>query len=145
MSSFGTVSEERFDAVARQWRTALLAHVEDDIADEFGVGVGAVGVAAVEVERGCYLELVISEEGPVECDAVRGHGVWTWKGHWAWGCEDDREGLDCSDGVGVCSRIRGMIYQKSVDMGQWGELALAPFTRTSVNCGVLRCSDLKTL
>lgn len=75
MKSVGAVSEEGFDALAWQGRSGGLAHVLDDLADELSVRVGAVGVFAVEVERGCDLKLVFSEEGAVEGSAVECHGV----------------------------------------------------------------------
>ena len=69
------VAQERLDARARQRGAGHLAHVEDDFADEGGVGVGAVGVAAVEVQGGGGLELVFAEEGVVEGCAVEDHCV----------------------------------------------------------------------
>lgn len=80
------VPQERLDARARQRGPGHLAHVEDDFADEGGVGVGAVGVAAVEVKGGGGLELVFAEEGVVEGCAVEDHcvvGGWLvgiWRG-----------------------------------------------------------------
>ena len=68
-----TVSEERFDGPARRCGSGGPAHIFDDLADELCVGVRAVGVLAVEVERGCYLELVFSEEGIVQGSAVEYH------------------------------------------------------------------------
>lgn len=76
MERVGAVSEEGFDALAGQCGSGGLAHVLDDLADQFCVGVGAVGVLAVEVERRGGLELVFSEEGAVEGRAVEGHGGW---------------------------------------------------------------------